>query len=107
MSGVRGQLFLAVLLSGTALLGCGRRLAVARGRALFEQQCAACHRTDHVPTPRGPGLGGLFQRPALVNGKDLNEENLGEVIRHGVGSMPPQKLTPQQWDDLLAYLKTL
>ncbi len=89
-------------------LGCGQRLAMARGRALFQEQCATCHQTDRGPTQRGPRLGGLFRRPALVNGKDMSDENVREVIRRGVGRMPPfQKFAPQQIDDLLAYLKTL
>ena len=98
-----------LLLFAPALLGCRQRAAVARGRALFGEQCATCHRTDNLHTQRGPGLGGLFRRPALgVNGKDMSEENVREVIRRGVQRMPPfEKLPSRQMDDLLAYLKTL
>ncbi len=75
---------------------------------MYLQHCAHCHRTDNTPTELGPGLGGLFHRRALVNGKDLNEASVREIIRRGVGRMPGfEKLAPQEMDDLIAYLRTL
>ena len=106
-----GPLLAFVFLLAISLSGCapgdGRR-AAARGREVYQKHCLSCHATDHTFTEKGPGLGGLFGRRALVNGKDLNEPNVREIIRRGVGRMPGfGKLTPQEMDDLMAYLRTL
>lgn len=102
-----------MLLLAATLPGCAarrRREAIARGRALYQEHCAACHRTDNVHTELGPGLSGLFHRQALgVNGKDMSEVNVREVIRKGAAQRMPAfpKLSGREMDDLLTYLKTL
>ncbi len=105
-----GPLLALLFLLAISLPGCARGdgRATARGREVFVKHCAHCHRTDNTPTELGPGLGGLFGRRALVNGKDLNEGSVREIIRRGVGRMPGfQKLSAQEMDDLMRYLRTL
>ena len=89
-----------------SLEGCRRETPAARGRTVFEEQCASCHSTGR-DRKLGSGLYGIFGWRALGNGKDMNEQNLRQLIIKGVPNMPPfANLTPQQMDDLIAYLKT-
>lgn len=69
-----------------------------RGRAVFMTSCHQCH-------PGGEaGLG-----PAL-NDKPLPEFLKKFQVRHGLGTMPSfpeEKISDQQLDDLMEYLKAL
>ena len=69
-----------------------------RGRVVFMASCHQCH-------PGGEaGLG-----PAL-NDKPLPEFLKRFQVRHGLGTMPSfseQKISDQQMDDLMEYLKAL
>lgn len=51
------------------------------GQALYERNCASCHRSDLKGDP--PGF------PALVNvAGHLNAQQISDTIRHGAGRMP-------------------
>lgn len=108
-----GRLFVCAALTGVCLitLACGaaRRgepLATPvtlderaeRGRAVFMANCQQCH-------PGGEaGLG-----PAL-NDKPFPEFLKKFQVRHGLGTMPSfseQKISDEQLDDLMEYLKAL
>jgi cytochrome c len=80
-----------------------------KGKAVFEDNCAACHNSDSTETKVGPGLKGLFKRAKLGNGKAVTEANVLGVINEGGDSMPPlgDALKPADKDNLIAYLKTL
>ena len=69
-----------------------------RGRAVFMANCYQCH-------PGGEaGLG-----PA-INDKPLPEFLKKFQVRHGLGTMPSfsqQKISDEQLDDLMEYLKAL
>jgi cytochrome c len=131
----RSLLYALVLVSGLVLLvacGAAEKLPAAanvdvagnyaNGRAIFNQQCTACH----TPTTRrgiGPGLAGLFEPggPVLPDGVDYGGKlPNGEVItpdsvvawienggRGEIGVMPPQNLTREEIVDVVAYLATL
>ena len=75
--------------------------AVARGRQLFETNCAFCHGADATGGNGGPDL----LRSVLVN-HDEKGELIGPVIREGLVSkgMPKFTLTGTQISDLVAFL---
>ncbi len=81
----------------------------AAGRQIFNLQCAGCHTSYTTDTHGGPSLKGLFQKKELPSGAPANDTRVREVVMNGLAKMPPFKysLTPQQVDDLLAYLHTL
>jgi len=71
---------------------------VARGKRVFMQHCHQCH-------PGGEG--GLA--PA-INDKPLPEFLIKFQVRNGLGAMPSfeeTKITPDELDDLVKYLKQL
>lgn len=82
---------------------------VARGRALAEVNCSTCHaigRTGDSPYPPAPPFRTL---PAKYDVEGLAEafaEGI-EVGHRGPRQMPAFELTPDQIDDLIAYLKSL
>ncbi len=75
--------------------------AVARGKRLFESNCAFCHGTDATGGNGGPDL----LRSVLVN-HDEKGELIVPVIRQGLVSkgMPKFTLTGTQVSDLVAFL---
>jgi len=104
---VRGRdalLFLALLFPNEAL-GDG---SVDRGRQMVEELCSRCHAIE------GPGPSPVAQAPAFstLNRKfpvdDLAEAFAeGIVTGHGPVNMPEFVFSPEQIDDLLAYLNTV
>ena len=81
----------------------------AAGRHIYQQACFACHNAHSVPGENGPSLKGLFRKPFLPSGLPANERFVRQTILGGRNMMPASgsALTPQQLDDLLAYLHTL
>ena len=105
------------------VLGCmghpGTLLAgdIAAGRALYQQYCSTCH----GPQGQGDGPAASAMNPKPRNHTDgrymnaLSEAHLTTVISEGGAAvqrsplMPSWKgaLTPQQIQDVIAYLRTL
>ncbi len=83
--------------------------AQARGRQLFVQHCAKCHEAYSAGGKNGPSLQGLFKRPYLPSGTPANDDRVRDVITLGRADMPGfgSVLTPQQVDEIIAYLHTL
>lgn len=85
----------------------------AKGKEVFEADCAVCHEAESDAVRVGPGLKGLYKKPPhkLADGKEHRhtEAAMRELIEKGTGSMPPMGavLSPQQMEDVLAYLHTL
>ena len=81
----------------------------ARGRHIFDQHCARCHQPYSSTALRGPSLEGLFKKPYMPSGMPANDDRVRDVIVLGRSKMPGfgRELSPQQLDDLLAYLHTL
>ena len=82
----------------------------ATGRKIYDSECARCHEPYSTRGKKGPGLKGVFQRKYLsLSGLPANDERVTDIIRVGRGEMPgyAQKLSPQDVQDLLAYLHTL
>lgn len=81
----------------------------AQGRRVYDARCAECHFAYSSRNLRGPSLNGLFKKQFMSNGMPANEERVSDIVLLGRSKMPAfqQKLTPQQLDDLMAYLHTL
>ena len=82
----------------------------AAGRRLYDAECDRCHQPYSTHGRKGPGLKGMFQQKYLsLSGLPANDERVTDIIRLGRNEMPgfSQKLSPQDMQDLLAYLHTL
>jgi mono/diheme cytochrome c family protein len=78
------------------------------GRHIYQQICYPCHDAHSVPGENGPSLQGVFRKSFLPSGLPANERFVRQTILTGRNMMPAAgaSLTPQQLDDLLAYLHT-
>jgi|SRR5271166_1067639 len=82
----------------------------AAGRKIYDANCDRCHEPYSTRGKKGPGLKGMFQHKYLsLSGLPANDERVTDIIRLGRNEMPnySDKLTPQEIQDLLAYLHTL
>jgi len=80
------------------------------GRKIYDANCDRCHEPYSTRGKKGPGLKGMFQHKYLsLSGLPANDERVTDIIRLGRNEMPSysDKLTPQEIQDLLAYLHTL
>ncbi|MFI5105990.1 MAG: c-type cytochrome [Terriglobales bacterium] len=80
------------------------------GRRIYDAECDRCHRPYSTRGRKGPGLKGVFQQKYLsLSGLPANDDRVADIIRLGRNEMPgfSQKLSPQDMQDLLAYLHTL
>jgi len=113
-------LVVLILIALTALSGCdaeprksnaelGLNEQQAQGRLVYDARCAECHYAYSKRNLRGPSLHGLFQKQFMSSGIPANDDRVTDIIVMGRAKMPgfQQKLTPQQLQDLLAYLHTL
>jgi mono/diheme cytochrome c family protein len=81
----------------------------SQGRRVFEQRCQECHFAYISRNLRGPSVQGLFKKQFMPSGAPANDDRARDVINLGRSKMPAfgRILTPEQVDDLLAYLHTL
>jgi mono/diheme cytochrome c family protein len=82
----------------------------AAGRRVYDNYCDRCHEPYSSRDKKGPSLKRVFKKPFLpLSGLPANDERVSEIIRAGHGTMPAfgQVLTPEQIEDLLAYMHTL
>ena len=81
----------------------------SQGRRVFEQRCQECHFAYISRNLRGPSMQGLFQKQFMPSGVPANDDRVRDVVNLGRSKMPAfgRLLTPEQVDDLLAYLHTL
>lgn len=82
----------------------------AAGRKIYDAECDRCHEPYSTKGKKGPGLKGMFQHKYLsLSGLPANDERVTDIIRLGRNEMPgfSDKLSPQQLQELLAYLHTL
>jgi mono/diheme cytochrome c family protein len=112
---------LAAVLTLAALAGCdlerrksdaelGLNPQQAAGRKIYDNYCDRCHRPYSTKGKKGPGLKGVFQHQYLPQtGLPANDDRVTDMIRNGRPDMPgySQVLSPQDMQDLLAYLHTL
>jgi mono/diheme cytochrome c family protein len=80
-----------------------------RGHDQFQAHCAQCH-NDRTNEPlNGQSLRGIFKKEYLDSGAPANDDRVMDAILYGRPMMPAlgNTMTPDQRDDLLAYLHTL
>jgi cytochrome c len=102
----------AFALAGASLYGQGKMAPkgdAAKGKDVFEQNCAVCHNSDSTDVKMGPGLKGLFKKAKLTSGAAVNDGSVRAKIDAGGNGMPSYKdiLSDTEKNDVLAYLKTL
>jgi mono/diheme cytochrome c family protein len=80
-----------------------------RGRAVFEENCSACHATDNDDPGFAPGLKGVLKKDTLPDsGRPATVENIVSQLREPVGMMPSySSITGQDLSDLIEYMKAL
>ncbi len=81
----------------------------ARGHAVFQTRCAACHYDRETGSLHGPSMLGVFKKSSLPSGAAATDERVTATILHGRNLMPAigNQLDNGDVDDLLAYLHTL
>ena len=79
----------------------------ARGRAIYQQDCASCHYATQSGDLHGPSLFAMYRKKYLPSGAPANDQRVTPVILRGRNMMPSSDLNDQQLQDLLAYLHTL
>jgi mono/diheme cytochrome c family protein len=81
----------------------------ARGRHIFDAKCARCHDPYNSSARKGPSLTKLYRHQYLPSGLPATDEHVTDSIVMGRKMMPAfnDAFTPQQLQDLLAYMKTL
>ncbi len=91
---------------------------IKRGEAVYRANCASCHGPNGEATPgwRNPGADGRYPPPPLDGSAHAwhhSTETLERMIRVGspadIGGMPAWdgKLTNQQIDDVIVWIKSL
>lgn len=89
---------------------------IKRGEAIYQANCASCHgpKGQAGPDWRNPGPDGRYPPPPLDGSAHAwhhSTETLEKMIRDGspAGGMPPWdgKLTNQQIDDVIVWIKSL
>ena len=115
---IKTQCAVALLLTATGALAQGDAV---RGKALYENRCAACHSIDFNGV--GPAHRGVYGRkagaradydysPALKESNTVwAEKTLGQWLANPEGFIPGQKMglsvsSAQERADIIAYLKT-
>jgi mono/diheme cytochrome c family protein len=81
----------------------------AKGRVVYQRNCAICHHTASTAKKIGPGLKSIYRRGKFGSGKPVNDETMRAWIEDGGKDMPQFKdtLNPAQIAHLIAYIKTL
>lgn len=109
-----------LLLSFILLFGCeverrksdaelGLNPQQARGRQIFDRNCARCHEAYSSRGLQGPSLKGIFQRKYFPSGLPANDARMSDVILMGKAKMPSFRpsITDAELQDLIVYLHTL
>ena len=98
----------AVVISVSVLTGLSLRSIAADSADLYKQKCAACHGVDGSgETPAGKKLQVRDLRSADV--QKQSDAELNALIANGKNKMPAysDKLSPQQIQDLVKYIRNL
>jgi mono/diheme cytochrome c family protein len=84
--------------------------ATPDGQAIYKKQCNMCHYPDKADKKMGPGLKDLLKNQELPSSKKpATLEVVREQIEKGSRGMPAfaKKLSTEEMDSLMEYLKTL
>jgi cytochrome c2 len=109
-----------LLLSSVLLSGCemerrksdaelGLNPQQARGRRIFDRDCARCHEAYSSRGLQGPSLKGIYKRKYFPSGLPANDQRMSDVILMGRAKMPSFRpsIDDEELQDLIAYLHTL
>ena len=80
-----------------------------RGYDVYQVRCAQCH-NDRTNDPlNGQSLRGIFKKQYLASGAPANDDRVMDAVLYGRSMMPALggSMTPQEREDMLAYLHTL
>jgi mono/diheme cytochrome c family protein len=80
-----------------------------RGYNVYQAHCAQCH-NDRTNDPlNGQSLRGIFKKQYLASGAPANDDRVMDAVLYGRAMMPAlgSSMTPQEREDLMAYLHTL
>jgi mono/diheme cytochrome c family protein len=115
----RGLLCLGVAMMIAAAVGCTKlppptplaelNPQQTSGHDVYQVRCAQCH-NDRTNQPlNGQSLRGIFKKQYLESGAPANDDRVMDAIVYGRPMMPAlgRAMTPQEREDLLAYLHTL
>lgn len=74
------------------------------GEQIFLQRCFACHSTIQDQVRSGPSLYGEMRKSPHKKTAEIKT-----IVLNGKGRMPPfkERLTAQDLDDLIAYIRSL
>ena len=80
-----------------------------RGYNVYQVRCARCHNDRSNDPLNGQSLRGIFKKQYLASGAPANDDRVMDAVLYGRAMMPALggTMTPQERDDLLAYLHTL
>ncbi len=81
----------------------------AAGHAVFQSRCGVCHADRDNSMMAGPALNGIFKKEYLPSGAAATDERVLATVMRGRGMMPQigPTMTPEQIEQLMAYLHTL
>lgn len=82
----------------------------AEGRHIYDQYCDRCHSPYSSRGRQGPSLKGVFKKQYLsASGLPANDDRVRDIVTIGRNKMEGfgNILTPEQVNELLAYLHTL
>lgn len=79
------------------------------GHDVYQAHCAQCHNDRTTEPLNGQSLRGIFKKEYLESGAPATDERVMDAILYGRPMMPAMgsSMTPQERDDLMAYLHTL
>lgn len=86
------------------------QIASLGGKLFNDKGCFHCHAVDSTGGGRSLGLKGLFQRKTLpVSDRPVTVENVAKQLKEPYRNMPSyaDRLTDEERDQIIAYLKTL
>jgi mono/diheme cytochrome c family protein len=80
----------------------------ARGKLVFDDNCADCHYRDSKDEKVGPGLEGL-SKGSLPSGRKATHDRILDIVNTGPAEMTSFKdrLTEREKEDVVAYVMTL
>lgn len=111
--------------AGLAMAGSAHAASAAKGKEVFQSQCAACHSVQKGQNGIGPSLYGVYgSKAASVSGYDFssalksskivwNQKTLNKFLADPQGYVTGTKMTymglpnASKRADVIAYLKTL
>jgi mono/diheme cytochrome c family protein len=116
LSGMLGVLFAFAIISACDVerrksdAELGLNAQQSAGRKIYDSNCDRCHEPYSSRGKKGPALKGVFRHKYLsLSGLPANDDRVTDIIRLGRNEMPGYSptLSPQDIQDLLAYLHTL